>query len=258
MPPEWRPIGTDTECDPLAFARWRPTFTASTHATSCRVLLAAVLCGLAAQASAQPNANANANAGIYTCTDSQGIKRTSDRPIIECTDREQRVLNRDGSLRKIIPATLTAEERTEREAAERKAAEERAALGDAVRRDRNLKARYPNEVAHNRARHSSLELVRIGLRASEQRIKDLQVERRPLNSEAEFYRGRPLPARLKQQIEANETSIAAQRELIQTQEAELLRINRIYDTELEHLRKLWNGARPGSIGPMAGATSGTP
>jgi hypothetical protein len=240
----------------LALARWRLAFTASTHAPSCRVLVAAALCGLAVQAPAQ--SNTNTLTGIYTCIDSQGIKRTSDRPILECTDREQRVLNRDGSLRKIIPATLTAEERAEREAAERKAAEERAALSDAVRRDRNLKARYPDEVAHTRARHSSLESVRIGLRASEERIKDLQAARKPLNNEAEFYRGRPLPARLKQQIEANETSIAAQRELIQTQEAELLRINRIYDAELAHLRKLWNGARPGSIGPMAGAISGTP
>jgi hypothetical protein len=41
--------------------------------------------------------------------------------------------------------------------------------------------------------------------------------------------------------------VAAQRELIQTQEAELLRINRIYDLELEHLRKLWKGMPPGSI-----------
>jgi len=68
-----------------------------------------------------------------------------------------------------------------------------------------------------------------------------------LQDEADFYRGRQLPSRLKQQLEANETSAAAQRELMQTQESELLRVNRIYDLELEHLRKLWKGAPPGSI-----------
>ena len=78
-------------------------------------------------------------------------------------------------------------------------------------------------------------------------MKELEAERRPLTEEAEFYRGRPVPARLKQQIEANETSVAATRDLIQTQESELQRINRIYDAELDHLRKLWNGARPGSV-----------
>jgi hypothetical protein len=57
-----------------------------------------------------------------------------------------------------------------------------------------------------------------------------------------------MPARLKQQIEANDTSVAAQREAIQNQEAELGRVNKIYDVELDRLRKLWNGAQPGSLG----------
>ncbi|HYJ98195.1 MAG TPA: DUF4124 domain-containing protein, partial [Burkholderiaceae bacterium] len=34
----------------------------------------------------------------YTCVDSKGNKRSSDRPIPECSDREQRVLNKDGSV----------------------------------------------------------------------------------------------------------------------------------------------------------------
>jgi len=41
----------------------------------------------------------------YTCVDSKGNKRSSDRPIPECSDREQRVLNKDGSLRRVIPPT---------------------------------------------------------------------------------------------------------------------------------------------------------
>jgi hypothetical protein len=205
---------------------------------------AALLLLLHGTAQAQSRASVN---GIYTCTDDRGIRRTSDRPIVECIDREQRVLNADGSVKRIVPPTLTPEERAEREAVERKMAEERAALNDAVRRDRNLKARFPNEATHQKAREAALEVVRSSMRTSQQRIKELEAERKPLSEEAEFFRGRALPARLKQQIEANETSVAAQRDLIQTQEAELVRVNRIYDNELEHLRKLWNGARPGSI-----------
>jgi hypothetical protein len=197
--------------------------------------------------------------GIYTCVDDKGKQITRDRPIAECSDREQRLLNKDGSFNRIVPPTLTAEERADRDAQERKAAEERAAYNDAVRRDRNLKNRFPNEAAHFKARESALEVVRVAMRASQQRIQELEAERRPLKDEADFYRGRQLPARLKQQIEANETSVAAQRDLIQTQEAELVRINRIYDVELEHLRKLWKGAPPGSISlvsaPLANADS---
>lgn len=217
------------------------------------LLFGAVLC-LPPWAHAQARGS---NGGIYTCTDEKGNRRTSDRPILECLDRDQRVLNADGSLKRVVPATLTAEERAEREAADRKAAEERAALNDAVRRDRNLKARFPHEAAHQKAREAALEVVRASMRASQQRIMELEAERRPLTSEVEFYRGRAVPARLKQQIEANETSVAAQRDLIQTQEAELVRINRIYDNELEHLRKLWNGARPGSISLVSAPSAQT-
>jgi hypothetical protein len=231
----------------LALQRARTTSTTARRLGDALLLGAVLLIGVTWCALAAAQAAARSNNGIYTCIDDKGNRRTSDRPIVECLDREQRVLNADGSLKRIEPATLTPEERAEREAAERKSAEERAALNDAVRRDRNLKARFPNEAAHQRAREAALEVVRMGMRTSQQRIKELEAERKPLTSEAEFYRGRPIPGRLKQQIEANETSVAAQRDLIQTQEAELVRINRIYDNELEHLRKLWNGARPGSI-----------
>jgi hypothetical protein len=234
----------------LALQRWQQPRIAARHlhgdvAFGALLLFAGALAwhGCArAQSSNTPSV-----AGIYTCIDDKGKPRTADRPIAECSDREQRVLNKDGSLRRIVPPTMTPEERADREARERKEFEERAAYNDAVRRDRNLKNRYPNEAAHNKARESALEAVRASMRASVQRVKELETERKPLQDEADFYRGRQLPSRLKQQLEANDTSVAAQRELIQTQEAELMRVNRIYDLELEHLRKLWRGAPPGSI-----------
>jgi hypothetical protein len=234
------------------------TRSAAGCATGGAVIGCLLLATFCMQALAQQTNGVSQMAGIYTCTDERGIKRTSDRPIAECSDREQRVLNKDGSLKQVIPATLTPEERAEREAAERRAADQKAAYSDGVRRDRNLLARYRNEAIHNKARESALEVVRVSLRASEQRIKDLETEFKPLKDESEFYRGRALPARLRQQIDANQTSIAAQRELIQNQEAELVRVNRLFDLELQHLRKLWNGAPPGSIGPISVAATQAP
>jgi hypothetical protein len=244
----------------LALQRARTTST-SAHPLRRAVVLSGVLLVAVLWSASHGRAWAQSNSastfGIYTCVDDKGQRRVSERPIAECIDREQRVLNKDGSLKRIVPATLTAEERAEREAADRKAAEERAALNDAVRRDRNLKVRFPNEAAHQKAREAALEVVRASLRTSMQRIKELESERKPLSAEVEFYRGRPMPARLKQQMENNDTSVAAQRDLIQTQEAELVRINRIYDNELEHLRKLWNGARPGSISLVSAPSTPT-
>jgi hypothetical protein len=198
-------------------------------------------------------APASTAAGIYTCIDPQGRRLTSDRPITDCSGREQRVLNRDGSVQRVVPPTLTADERAEHEAAERRAEVARAAQADAVRRDRNLVARFPNEAAHRKSREAALDTVRLAMKTTELRVRELAAERKPLLDEAEFYKGRPMPGRLKQQFDANDAGVDAQRQAAATQEAELVRINKLYDLELERLRLLWAGARPGSLPPVAGA-----
>jgi len=206
---------------------------------------------------AQPGAPASAG-GIYTCTNDQGRKLTSDRPIADCLHKEQLLLNRDGSVRTVIPPTYTAEERAEREARERRAAELRAAQLDAVRRDRNLMSRYPNEAAHDKAREQALEPVRMAIAATERRLKELAAERVPLINEAEFYQGRQLPAKIRLQLDANDAAMEAQKSAAATQAAELDRVNGFYDVELERLRRLWAGAQPGSLGPMPASAPSAP
>jgi len=206
---------------------------------------------------AQANPAPASAAGIYSCVDDQGRRITSDRPIATCTAKEQRVLNKDGSLKAVVPPTLTAEERAQKEAAERKQAEQRAAQADAVRRDRNLLARYPSETPHRKAREAALDTVRVAMKATEARLKALEAERKPLLSEAEFYVGKPLPAKLRGQLDANDAATEAQREVALQQQAELERVNRLYDAELTRLKQLWAGAAPGSLGPIA-AQRGSP
>ncbi len=194
-------------------------------------------------------------AGIYTCTDDRNRRLTADRPIAECTGREQQILNRDGSLKAILPATMTAEERARREARERATAEERAARSDAVRRDRNLIQRYPNEDAHRRSRESALDTARLAVRAGETRLRELAAERKPLLEEAEFYLGKSLPGKLRAAIDANDAASEAQRAATDSLQAEMGRINRLYDAELERLRRLWAGEPAGSFS-SGGAGSG--
>lgn len=196
-------------------------------------------------------------AKIYSCIDANGKRLTSDRTIPECSAREQRVLNSDGSVKRIVPPTLTADERAEAEAREREATAERVARQDAIRRDRNLVARFPNEAAHRKAREAALDDVRNAVRISEARVKLLMGERKPLLDEAEFYVGKNMPAKVKGQLDANDAALAAQRALIQNQEIEVVRIDGLYDLELARLKKLWAGAPAGSLGP-AGSASGPP
>lgn len=231
---------------------------AAPPALPCRGLPPGLLAGLLMcgwqLAAAQPAPLVKPGA-IFTCVDGKGRRLTADRPIPECAAKEQQVLNRDGSLRAVLPPTLTADERAEKENRERAEKEARAALADAVRRDRNLMLRFPNEAAHNRAREAALDTVRLAMRATESRLRDLAAARKPLLDEAEFYQGRPLPAKLKTAIDANDAAVEAQHGAQATQEQELGRINRLYDVELDRLRKLWAGAPAGSMGPLSAGSA---
>ena len=207
-------------------------------------LVAAVLC---AAGPVVAQAARDASAPIFSCVNAQGKRLTSDRPISECLDREQRVLNQDGSLRRMLPASLTPDERSAVEEADRRRVAEATGKRDAIRRDRNLLSRYPNDAAHQKAREAALDDVRKAARSSESRLAELQTERKPLVEEAEFYKSGALPVKLKRQLDGVEVAIAAQQETVSNQQAEVGRINALFDAELAHLRKLWAGAEPGSL-----------
>lgn len=196
-------------------------------------------------------------APIYTCVDASGRRLTADRPIAECMHREQYRLNSDGSVQAVVGPTPTADERAAMEAAEQRVSRERTARLDAVRRDRNLLMRFPNETMHRRAREAALAQLKQTVQASQARIAALARERKSLLDEAEFYQGRTLPLPLQQALDANGAGLDAQQTLAQNQLAEMARINALFDAELDRLRRLWAGALPGSLGP-APAVSAQP
>lgn len=201
----------------------------------------------AAAAGCAMSAALAAEQGIYSCVDASGKRLTSDRPIAECLDREQRVLNKDGSQRRVLPPRMNAEERAAEEERQRQRDQQEAARKDAVRRDRNLMMRFPNEAAHAKARESAMDDLRKAIRNSELHLRELQSDREPLEAEAEFYKGKRLPGKLRTQLEANDAQQQAQRDIIQQQRAEVVRLNSLYDAELARLKKLWGGAAPGSV-----------
>ena len=169
---------------------------------------------------------------VFTCVNAAGRVITSDRLIGECMDREQRLLAKDGTLLRIVPPSLTADERAEKEARERRLAAEKLAKAEAVRRDRLLLERYPSEAEHRRARTSALEAMLAATKASEARIVELARERKPLLEEAEFYSAKTMPAKLKQQLESNDAAVAAQRDVQVQQAGEMERIGSRFDVEL--------------------------
>ena len=192
--------------------------------------------------------------GIYTCIDSKGRKLTSDRPIADCLDREQKVLNPSGTVRTRVGPNLTEKERADIEAREKQEAEARALQVEEKRRERALLTRYPTREVHDRERAAAFSQIAAVAQAAQKRIDELLLDRRKLDQEMEFYKKDPAkaPLSLRRQVEEIDTSVVAQKRFIAEQEHELKRVSGRFDEELERLKPLW--AAQGGARPPAAAT----
>lgn len=204
----------------------------------------ACVLGVLACAGAASSAWAQGSApisGVYTCVDAKGRKLTADRPIAECTDREQQVLNPSGTVKTKVGPTLTALERAALEQKAKREAEEQARVGDEKRRDRALLIRYPNKGMHDQERAEALAQIAVVIKAASNRSDELARQRVAIDSEMEFYKKDPskAPAYLRRQLEENIQSQAVQKRFIAEQEAETRRVNARFDDEMVRLRQLW-------------------
>ncbi len=197
--------------------------------------------------------SAVASAQIYTCVDAKGRKLTSDRPIAECADREQKELNSSGTVKRTVKPVMTADEQRVFDAKEKQENEERLRLNEEKRKDRALLTRYPNRISHDKERAEALAQVDEVMKAATKRIGELATQRKEIDTELEFYKKNPgkIPLSLKRQIEDHDASVAVQKRFIADQEAEKKRTNVRFDDELVRLKTLW----PLTAGP---ATQPTP
>lgn len=180
-------------------------------------------------------------AGIYTCVDARGRKLTSDRPIPECSDREQQVLNPSGTVREKVGPTLTAQERAAVEAREKLAQEEQARRNEEKRRDRALLLRYPNKAVHDAERLEAVAQITVVKNAALNRVEELNRQRKTIDVEMEFYKKdtSKAPSSLKRQIDDVAQSLSVQARFIADQEGETKRVNARFDEELARLKALW-------------------
>lgn len=195
----------------------------------------------------QPNA---ASRGALSCTNAAGQLTLSDKPSADCVGRDQTRRGSDGAIRAVIPPTRSLHEQTLEDQRQREADAILAARNDAVRRDRNLLARYPDEAAHRKARDAALGEKRKSIEIAEKRLATLTAERKPLEEERQFYPGKKqLPFKLRLALDGNDATVAGTKDAIANQQAEIVRINATFEDELVRLKKLWAGARLGSLGP---------
>lgn len=179
--------------------------------------------------------------GVYTCIDAKGRRLTSDRPIAECTDREQRVLNPSGTVRARVGPTLTAQERAALEVKEKAKQEEQARINEEKRRDRALLIRYPDKAVHDKERAEALAQIGVVRQAAVNRGEELLRQRTAILAEMEFYKKDPAkaPPAVRRQVDEVAQSLAIQSRFIAEQDVELKRVNTRFDEELVRLKRLW-------------------
>jgi hypothetical protein len=201
---------------------------------------------LAGAAQAQPASKESSSAGIYSCTDGRGRTITSDRPIPDCIDREQRELNPSGTTRRRLEPTYSAREQAEREERQRQAAMAVLRQTEERRRERALLVRYPTATVHDRERADALLQIDAVIGAAKKRVAELNEERRKVDEEMEFYKKdvSKAPASMRRQLDDNAQSVAVQNRFIGEQEEEKRRLNARFDEERSRLKLLWGPATP--------------
>jgi Domain of unknown function (DUF4124) len=180
--------------------------------------------------------------GIYTCTDSKGRRITSDRPIVECLDREQHKLGNTGIVRQVVPPSYTADERAKLENKQRAENEIKARAAEEKRRERALLIRYPNQAVHDKERTEALAQIDDVIAAVNKREAALVQQRKEVDAEMEFYQADPskAPFWLRRKLEDSEKQMVVQKRFLEEQAQEKLRINQRFDEELTKLRQLWS------------------
>jgi hypothetical protein len=192
-----------------------------------------------AQAQAQP-----LSAPIYSCV-ANGRTYSGDRPPPECANSDIRELNKDGSVRRVIPRPMTQEEQKARALEAKKRLEEEEKLLAQRRRDRSLLEAYANEDEIEAARQKALDTSNEVIRRSQTRIERMDAERKRLDEESEFYKKRDLPDSVKRAYANNEQEKAAELKIVRDARAEMQRINDRFDADRKRFRELVaQGANP--------------
>lgn len=178
---------------------------------------------------------AQAGAAIYTCVDASGRRISSDRPIAECMDREQRVMNPSGTIRQSLGPAQSEAERAAQEERLRREEVERLRANEERLRQRALLSRYPNAEALERDRAGALAPLEEVIASASARLAALDAERTRLN---DHLRQKPTPE-MTRALEQIDQQRASQERFLNNKRAEKEQVLRRFADMAHQLESLW-------------------
>jgi hypothetical protein len=181
---------------------------------------------------------------MFTCV-ANGRTYSGDRPPPECANSDMRELNRDGSVRRVIPRPLGVEEQRARALEAKKRFEEEEKLQAQRRRDRSLLEAYASVEEIEDARTKALDVSIQLIKRAQSRLDRMESDKKKLDDESEFYKKRELPEHIKRAYATNAQDKVTEQKVIKEAELEMQRINERFDAEKKRFRELIaQGARP--------------
>jgi hypothetical protein len=213
---------------------------ASSSLGSARICMRAAAVGLLCIAAAYPDRAAVG--ATFTCHSNGAV---SDHKIKDCTGRQ--TITTPAGVTTDLPANRSPKEQLDFDSCTQKRTEVDHQNSVTMKEANELALRYPNDAAHDRARETALRDVRAAFRRAVAKREQLALERKPLNDEAEFYKGAQMPQKLRSAIDANDAAVAALNDIQRKLDDDLAQINSRFDDEHNRLVKLRAGARPSPV-----------
>lgn len=205
--------------------------------------LATLAAFVGATAFAQPGA------AVYTCVDASGRRISSDRPITECMDRQQRILNPSGTTRQSVGPALSETERATQDELRRREELERLRVNEERLRQRALLSRYPDAQALERDRKDAIAPLEEVIASAAARLATLDAERARLQATSS-QRSAGETAGALEQIDLQR---GAQERFLASKRAERDQLLRRFTDMAHQLEAIWRSPATAQPAPPAAA-----
>jgi hypothetical protein len=116
----------------------------------------------------------------------------------------------------------------------------------AERLEEQFLLRFPDDETHRMATLGRLQPIVDRIRRAQDRLAEFTTERKAIDSEREFYKGKPLPISLSRRLDESEAKFAAMADLLKSVPNDIQTIMSQFQCEQSQFGVRWRGGPPGS------------
>lgn len=178
-----------------------------------------------------------AQAKMYKWVDAQGKVHYTDTLPPSAASQGNAELSKTGN---VVKKTESAEEKQKRLAAEAEAAERKKLADEQLRRDRALLSTYTTEQEIDLSRDRALEHHNLAIKSAQARLQQLEPSEKALAKKvrAASKGGKPVPAHLQQEYDANRAEVEETKRIIKTNEDAMVALRERYAADKLRFREL--------------------